>query len=135
MPNKSVHGYMSGICPNISILGGGVVYDMSICRKTENRVNLGLKRRMSKTHMSLCFYVFGNAPMDRQKFMFRLSLRAINYLRTIWYYSSFPIPWFLCFHRTHQPLWLSSLIFQHYCSHFIPSFQVHHHHHDHHYRA
>jgi hypothetical protein len=45
--------------------GGGCISDMSICRKMQNRVNLGLKRRifMSKTHMSLCFYVFGNAPI------------------------------------------------------------------------
>ena len=39
--------------------------DMSIYRKMQNRVNLGLKRRIfvSKTHMSLRFYVFGNAPL------------------------------------------------------------------------
>jgi hypothetical protein len=43
---------------------------MSISRKTKNRVNLGLKRRifMSKTHMSLRFYVFGNAPLTSTGF-------------------------------------------------------------------
>jgi hypothetical protein len=33
----------------------------------QNRVNLGFKKKtffMSKTHMSLCFYVFGNAPVS-----------------------------------------------------------------------
>ncbi len=46
--------------------GGGCISDMSICRKTRNRVNLGLKRHifMSKTHMFLFFYVFGNAPIS-----------------------------------------------------------------------
>jgi hypothetical protein len=40
--------------------GGGCISAMSKCRKTKNKVDLGLKRRifMSKTHMSLCFYVF-----------------------------------------------------------------------------
>ncbi len=59
---------MSGICPNISIYnrgGGGCIFNMSICRKTQNRVNLWLKRRifMSKTHLFLCFFVLGNAPI------------------------------------------------------------------------
>jgi hypothetical protein len=47
--------------------GGFCISDMSMCRKPKNRVNLGLKRRifMSKTHMSLCFYVFWNAPVTR----------------------------------------------------------------------
>ncbi len=59
---------MSGICPDISIYkwGGGVVYPICpYAEKQINRVNLGLKRHifMSKTHMSLCVYVLGNAPM------------------------------------------------------------------------
>jgi hypothetical protein len=44
--------------------GGGCIRYVHI-RKAQNRVNLGLKRCifMSKTHMSLCFYVFRNSPL------------------------------------------------------------------------
>ncbi len=74
MPDKSVHGYMSGICPNISIYnwGRGCISDMSRCRKMQNRVDLGLKRLilMSKTHMFLCSYAFKNAPLRVQEFCY-----------------------------------------------------------------
>ncbi len=52
-------GYVRDMPQHIYIQpgGGGCISDMSICRKTQNRDNLGLKRCifMSKTHM---FYVF-----------------------------------------------------------------------------
>ncbi len=59
-------GYVRDMPRHIYIQpGGGCISDTSICKKMQNRVNLGLNRRifMSKTHMFLCFYVFGNAPL------------------------------------------------------------------------
>ncbi len=69
---------------------GGCISDMSICRKMQNRVNLGLKRRifMPKTHMFLCFYVVGNAPISHPRYVivtFHSTLNSLPSILTISY--------------------------------------------------